>query len=156
MKKWNSYEEIADWSSAMIPRLISAFGLSYWFKIVYEMSDDLPTNSMGSFSLKFDDETGEAYGLIKVSADLINKKDILATILHELIHGHCVAFCTMELMGKGITKEEFNEAIKKEQLHDGIFAKRCRDIGFGGDMSSTKPKPALIKKLLSLDFETDL
>lgn len=152
-RKWKSFEDMADWTCTMLPRLIKNFGLKYWFKLHYEMTDDLAPNVLGDFSIKYDEENKEFYGLIRISADLTDKKDILSVALHELIHGHCIAHYTFKFMQKDITKEEFEKLYMQEAEHEGMFATLCREIGFGSDMTATKAKPALVRRLLALDFE---
>lgn len=151
-KKWQSWDDLADWSSMMIPRLMESFGLETWFPLRYELTDDLDVNVHGKFGLKYDEEKEEWYGLIRISADLIAKKDILATLLHELIHAHCLSRYTLKYLNKEIKRSELEALFKAEHQHEGLFGDLCREAGFGGRMTSTEAKPALIRRLLALDF----
>lgn len=150
-RKWKSFEDIADWSSAMIPRLIKSFGLDIGFDLTYKMTDDLEPGVLGSFSLKTDEENNEFHGVVQIVPDLIAKKDILAVLLHELIHAHCITVYLRKFINKEMTKEEFEKNLNDP--HEGLFGQTCRAVGFGSDMTATKAKPALVRRLLALDFE---
>ena len=185
-RRWKDFNDIADWSSAMIPRLIKSFGLEICFPLQYELSGSIKSNTLGTFSFK--EENGETYGLICVSPSVLAKKDILAVLLHELIHAHVISSLLLdthekikdaddlvksatkdakenndmssvnEKMNKCVNigediKKSIESAFDKTQGHQGLFADMCREIGFGGNMTATEAKPALIKRLLALDFE---
>ncbi len=181
-RKWKSFEDIADWSSAMIPRLIGSFGLEIFFPIQYELAD-LKPNVLGSFGLKQDEERG-VYGVITISPNVIAKKDILSVLLHELIHAHVISNALIEgsqqkkkvvedvkelkdmkdveaqkekldemiIEVEGFT-QKVREAVDAIKGHQGLFADICREVGYGGKMTATEAKPALVKRLLALDFE---
>ena len=151
-KKWTSWDDLADWSSMMIPRLMDSFNLETWFPLRYQLTDDLDVNTQGRFKLEYDEEKEEWYGLIQISADLIAKKDILATLLHELIHAHCLSRYTLKYLNKEIKRSELEALFKAEHQHEGLFGDLCREAGFGHSMRSTEAKPALIRRLLALDF----
>lgn len=181
-RKWKSFEDIADWSSAMIPRLIGSFGLEIFFPIQYELAD-LKPNVLGSFGLKQDEERG-VYGVITISPNVIAKKDILSVLLHELIHAHVISNALVEgsqqkkkmeddikelketedlesknkkldemIVEIGSISQKVKEAVDDIKGHQGLFADICREVGYGGKMTATEAKPALVKRLLALDFE---
>lgn len=152
-KRWTSFQEIADWTSAMIPRIMKSFGIETWFPLKYQMTNDLEPDVLGKFDIDWDEDAKCFYGTIFVSADLIAKKDILAVVLHELFHAHCVSRHTKQLLEKQITKSEFRALVEKEYEHEGLFGDLCREAGFGKQMKANQAKPALIKRLLALDFE---
>ena len=49
--------------------------------------------------------------------------------------------------------QKVREAVDDIKGHQGLFADICREVGYGGKMTATEAKPALVKRLLALDFE---
>ena len=144
MASFNSLEECLNWVSMMTPRLISEFHLKIVSKLSVKFADMKPLH-LGEVTSNKEDE--ELHFIISLNTCLVLKKDILSVLLHELIHVH--VWCQMLMTdNKPLALQMAIDNAK----HEGLFAEKCRVVGFAGPFTYTRAKPALHKRLLELDI----
>lgn len=146
-RKWESFEQVLGWEAMMAPRLIKAFDLEICLPINLMITDFDNPNTMGTTSVKKDDDDNW-YFLISISGNLLDKRDILPTMLHELVHVHCISEALKPEVGKRTMLQIMTDCYN----HQGIFAEKCQEIGFRGPFTATSAKPVLLKRLLELDI----